>query len=187
MVRFESRRGSNDCLIGIEEMKTKYVLIDSEVHQVSLSGKDQFQIGESHSTYQLERIDEYRYSLILDGKSIDILIEQKGDNCFVVEYDGTRCEATVEDFDPREKNIQSPIADRTNIIQIVRAPMPGLVSRIQVEIGNTILMGDALCVLEAMKMENEIRSTTGGVVKAIHVREKVQVERNQPLISIEKG
>ena len=49
------------------------------------------------------------------------------------------------------------------------APMPGLVLEIYVEVGDPIKKGDGLIVLEAMKMENIIKSSTDGVVKAIEV------------------
>ena len=66
----------------------------------------------------------------------------------------------------------------------IKAPMPGLVVNILVAEGDTIAKGDALLVLEAMKMENIIKSPGEGVVKKININKGQAVEKNQVLIEI---
>jgi biotin carboxyl carrier protein len=63
--------------------------------------------------------------------------------------------------------------------------MPGMVLDVKVTEGDAVKKGDALLVLEAMKMENIIRSTGAGVVKKIHVKKGVAVEKSQVLIRFE--
>lgn len=72
-----------------------------------------------------------------------------------------------------------------NKVNDVKAPMPGMVLRLMVKDGDTIKKGDPLLVLEAMKMENVIKAAGDGVVKKINVNEKVAVEKNQVLITLE--
>lgn len=67
----------------------------------------------------------------------------------------------------------------------LKAPMPGLVLNIIVKEGDTIAKGDSLLVLEAMKMENIIKSPTEGVIKKIHAIKGNAVEKNQLLISFQ--
>lgn len=67
----------------------------------------------------------------------------------------------------------------------VKAPMPGLVLRILVEEGQAVKKGDALLVLEAMKMENIIKATGEGVVKKIQVSPKLAVDKNQVMLVME--
>ena len=67
----------------------------------------------------------------------------------------------------------------------VKAPMPGLVLSIDVKVGDTIQKGDALLILEAMKMENILKSTGDGTVKAIKVNGGEAVEKNQILMELE--
>jgi propionyl-CoA carboxylase alpha chain len=64
------------------------------------------------------------------------------------------------------------------------AAMPGLVSRVEVEVGMRVEQGDALVVLEAMKMEHVVRAPFGGVVDAVHVIASTQVEAGQLLVEI---
>lgn len=67
----------------------------------------------------------------------------------------------------------------------VKAPMPGLVLDIRASVGDEIAEGDPLLVLEAMKMENVLKSPTAGVIKSISVEKGQAVEKNQILVSFE--
>jgi biotin carboxyl carrier protein len=66
----------------------------------------------------------------------------------------------------------------------LRAPIPGKIVKIAVRVGDRVASGQALVVLEAMKMENEIRSPRDGEVQAMHVREGQSVDTAQELVSI---
>lgn len=68
--------------------------------------------------------------------------------------------------------------------QVIKAPMPGLVLRLEVEVGQAVTPGTGLLVLEAMKMENEIKATSAGTVRAIPVTPGQAVEKGTPLIEI---
>ncbi len=67
----------------------------------------------------------------------------------------------------------------------VLAIMPGKIIRVMVEVGQAVEEGEAVCVLEAMKMENELHAGRGGVVKAVHVQPGADVEKGQVLVEIE--
>ena len=67
----------------------------------------------------------------------------------------------------------------------VKAPMPGQVLDILVKAGDTINEGDGLIVLEAMKMENIIKSTRDGVIQEVHAKKSNSVEKNAVLIVFE--
>jgi biotin carboxyl carrier protein len=66
----------------------------------------------------------------------------------------------------------------------VKAPMPGLVVEVDVVVGQTVTKGDKVLILEAMKMENVIKATGDGVVKAVHISKGTAVEKGQILIEI---
>lgn len=67
----------------------------------------------------------------------------------------------------------------------VLAIMPGKVIRVMVEPGQKVEEGDPVCVLEAMKMENELHASQGGIVRAVHVKPGDDVEKDQVLVEIE--
>lgn len=67
----------------------------------------------------------------------------------------------------------------------VLAIMPGKIIRVIVEPGQKVEEGDPLCVLEAMKMENELHAHQSGTVRAVHVKPGDDVEKDQVLVEIE--
>ena len=69
-----------------------------------------------------------------------------------------------------------------NSVASLKAPMPGLIIKINVKNGQEVKKGDALLVLEAMKMENVIKSPADLVVKQVLARPKEAVEKDQTLI-----
>jgi len=68
---------------------------------------------------------------------------------------------------------------------MVVAPMPGIILSIAVKEGDQVNAGDAILVLEAMKMENEIHAPRDGTVKKIHVSEGAEVRAGSELIEFE--
>ncbi len=68
---------------------------------------------------------------------------------------------------------------------LIKAPMPGLVIKILVEEGMSVLAGDKLIIVEAMKMENILKSTINGTVKKISAKEGQAVDKDALLIEIE--
>ena len=77
------------------------------------------------------------------------------------------------------KNIVRPSA-----VTVISAPMPGLIVKVEVQVGQAVRQGQGLLILEAMKMENEIRAGRGGTIQAIHVESRKPVEKGEPLISV---
>jgi len=68
---------------------------------------------------------------------------------------------------------------------VVLAIMPGKIIRLMVEPDQEVQEGDPVCVLEAMKMENELHARQGGTVRAVHVKPGDDVEKDQVLVEIE--
>ncbi|MCF4101859.1 acetyl-CoA carboxylase biotin carboxyl carrier protein subunit [Gillisia sp. M10.2A] len=71
------------------------------------------------------------------------------------------------------------------VMNDIKAPMPGLILDVLVKEGDSVKEGDYLLVLEAMKMENTLTAPGDGVIKAIHVEKGQTVEKNQLLIELE--
>ena len=86
--------------------------------------------------------------------------------------------------------VPEPVAEPTG--HIVKSPMVGTFYRSAapgakpfVEVGSTVAVGDTICIIEAMKLMNEIESDKAGVVKAVLVESGNAVEYGQPLFTIE--
>jgi biotin carboxyl carrier protein len=74
---------------------------------------------------------------------------------------------------------------RTKVVNAIKAPMPGLILEINVEVGQTVKENDPLLILEAMKMENSFLSPRDGVIKSIAVEIGHAVDKGQLLIEFE--
>ncbi|QNN42238.1 acetyl-CoA carboxylase biotin carboxyl carrier protein subunit [Pedobacter roseus] len=70
----------------------------------------------------------------------------------------------------------------SNKISEIKAPMPGLVLKVLIEENTEVKKGDNLLILEAMKMENILKSSTDGVIKKVLVKQGDKVEKNQILV-----
>ena len=68
---------------------------------------------------------------------------------------------------------------------VVSAPMPGMVVRVEVAEGQRVEAGAGLVVVEAMKMENELRAPSAGVVARVHVTPGQAVEKGAPLVTLQ--
>jgi biotin carboxyl carrier protein len=68
----------------------------------------------------------------------------------------------------------------------VNAPMPGLVVRINVAVGDRVQAGQGVVVMEAMKMENELRASAAGIVKMVHAEVGKAVEKGTVLVELEE-
>ena len=67
----------------------------------------------------------------------------------------------------------------------VRAPMPGMILKIKKNAGEIISQGETIIILEAMKMENDLRAPNSGLIKNILVKEGAAVEKGAALFTIE--
>jgi glutaconyl-CoA/methylmalonyl-CoA decarboxylase subunit gamma len=70
----------------------------------------------------------------------------------------------------------------TSVLGVVKAPIPGVIIQVDVKAGDEVQAGQQLCVLEAMKMNNSIRSARAGTVAAVHVTVGQQVKHGQLLV-----
>jgi biotin carboxyl carrier protein len=67
----------------------------------------------------------------------------------------------------------------------VKAPMPGLIVRVNVKVGDDVEAGEGVVVMEAMKMENELRAIGAGRVRAIHAEPGMAVDKGMVLVELE--
>lgn len=127
---------------------------------------------------------KYSSNLIFKNKSFNaevVEFDKKEKKC-IIKVNGNIYTIQVEDqFDQLLKKLGIDNLSATKISEI-KAPMPGLVLSISVNEGDEIAKGDNLLILEAMKMENMLKSSTDGVIKKILVKQGDKVEKNQILI-----
>ncbi len=122
-----------------------------------------------------------RHTYIVDGKVVDLVLEGAGSERFVVSR-GIRTDVRVEsERDRLEAAAGGSMGASAE--KIVKAPMPGRVIKILVEVGQEVAAGQPLFVVEAMKMENEVKAKGPGVVQSVHVQLGATVEARAKLVT----
>ena len=80
----------------------------------------------------------------------------------------------------KNREVYKPLSEK-----VLLAFIPGTIREMQVKVGDIVEYGDRLMILEAMKMNNEVKALVGGKIKAIHVKEGNMVRKNQLIIEFE--
>ncbi len=122
--------------------------------------------------------------LSLDSRARTLAL-LKDDEGWIVQLGGENWPVTVEDERSRELRALTGQGAKGHGGGVVKAPMPGLVLRVEVEVGQQVDAGAGVVVLEAMKMENEITCSGAGVVKAVHVEAGQAVDKGAALVEID--
>ena len=84
-----------------------------------------------------------------------------------------------------ELHAKLPEKEEADLSKLIMSPMPGLVVSMDVELGQEVKSGEAVCVVEAMKMKNIIRAEADGVVKAINVGAGDSVAADEVMVEFE--
>ena len=138
----------------------------------------------------------------LDGKAIDVDVVVLGSQ-LSVRVNGQVVDLTTEGTPPEigavasghrsyvrvesERMRSAEQAKKTTVTggdKLVRSPMPGRVVKVLIAKGDVVEVGQGLLVLEAMKMENEVRARIAGTVAEVHVAPGATVEGNAKLVTL---
>ena len=114
------------------------------------------------------------YSIIEDGKQFEVIVDDQGAHGFDVFVAGQLFH--LQALDERSKLLTASTKPIATGPQRVESEMPGKVVKIAVSVGTAVAEGDGVLILEAMKMENEIKSPVEGVLTEISVAEGQTVE-----------
>ena len=163
------------------------VEINGRVRQIAVArDADGFSVTVDGRVFQVSaaRVDAYTSSLIVDGRAYEItiapdaasgqLMVRVGATPVLVSLNGRRRGAKGE-------GVHHAAAGPQRVV----APMPGKIVRVLVESGKWVRAREALVVVEAMKMENELRAGRDGTVAEVHAREGESVDAGALLVVIQ--
>ena len=158
-------------------------LVDDREFDITIQDNQLVVNGEAKD-YTFEVLREGYVSLIVDGQSTSVSVEPVGSDTLRVTIDGRRTDVQVKD--ERDLLVEEfGLGEDAAAGGEVRAPMPGLVLEVLVEEGDEVAADQGLLVLEAMKMENELKAPSGGIVTTIHPASGDAVDKEALLIEIE--
>jgi len=156
----------NELEFEVELLEDGRVRVNDHIYQVDFSDIDGGQA----------------FSLIVDGRSFEAFLTRDDEVGLQVIIQGIRYSADV--IDEHEKLLRQVSGDAgvTTGVYELTAPMPGLVVKVPVAVGDQVAKGDVLLILESMKMQNELKSPQAGVVTVVHVADGANVEKRDVML-----
>ena len=158
--------------------------VEGRTHEIVI-GPDGITVDGDAVTADLRRVPGTEsWSLLIDGSSVTFEARREEANgVWRLHLPAGPLHASVMN---RAARAEDPARGRVTAgPKPVTAPMPGLVVRVEVEPGDDVEAGQGLVIVEAMKMENELRATGPARVRAVHVKSGQSVEKGEVLVDLE--
>jgi biotin carboxyl carrier protein len=159
---------TNDQAFHINLDNPERITVDEEPHSASIEGiggPSLYSLIVDNSSYEVH-VEEHNggYRVLLLGQLYEVHIEDEGARLFA-----------------RARQARRPLEDEE---VVVRSPIPGLIFDVPVVAGQEVKQGDILVIVEAMKMENELRAPRDAVVESTHVAPGDSVDKGSPLVTL---
>jgi biotin carboxyl carrier protein len=174
--------------------------VDGSQHQIVTGADGGLTLDGETFAAKVTRPATDRLMVQVGDKSYEVRVIEGGPEtgAYVLEFAGERIPVTVSDVSrggPGAARVAAPIAPRPattgpvqpldDVKEGIWAPMPGKIVDVLIEVGDTVEVGEGVLILEAMKMENELRAHKKGTVTSVLVKRGDSVERGQLLVALE--
>jgi len=162
------------------------VHLNGKKFDVLISAGNEILIKDRKIKFDLVEKSPHSFLLKLNEKMYHLIADKKNHNSYVVMLGGYNFEITIRTF-LQEKAIKLIEEARSSEHRLteIKAPMPGLILKVKRKPGDEIKQGESVLILEAMKMENDLKAPSSGILKSINVSEGSAVEKGVLLYSIE--
>lgn len=167
----------------------KYIVdLNGERREVDIAGGEATVDGETVSA-RLDDVEGTPVRLVTIGSEVHRVVARRGKarGSYTLWVDGFRFEGEALDERTRAIRDITAAASKSSGPAPVVAPMPGLIVRVTVAVGDEVQAGQGLVVMEAMKMENELRASSAGRVKSITAVPGTAVEKGSILVELEEA
>jgi acetyl-CoA/propionyl-CoA carboxylase biotin carboxyl carrier protein len=168
-------------------MAAKYRLkLGNEDHEIEVEADGaegyRVKIGDDVAKVSLQRInDSARYSLIVDNEPYDVFAEE-GPTGFHIVLGGRTINVGTQTGRRGGAGTGDGLDVDASGEWVLKSPMAGIVQEIRVAADDEEAQGQVLCVVEAMKMQNELHARRAGTVKAVYVSVGQRVDQGTPLL-----
>ena len=151
------------------------------------SDKNEISVNSQPFKWDMVEIKDGTFHILYNNRSFnaEVLEADYQTKSFLIKINKSKYSISLKDrFDILLDQLGMSTANTAKINDL-KAPMPGLIVDIKVQVGDTVKKGDTILILEAMKMENILKASGDGKIKAIKISVKQNVEKNQVMIEFE--
>jgi acetyl/propionyl-CoA carboxylase alpha subunit len=159
-----------------------YVTLAGRTLEVDLSGDVPVVDGERVEAELVRVPGRPTLHLLADGRSHTLVANRRDRQLWELDLDGDRYEVAVVDERTRAIQAMTGQGVAAKGPRPVLAPMPGLVVRVSVEPGDRVRAGQSVVIIEAMKMENDLKAESDGVVERVSAVAGQAVEKGAVLV-----
>lgn len=161
------------------------ITIDGEKKLVSLNDDNKVVVDGKEYFSELLPLADNSYILKVNNKFYEVSAGRIDNGSYTISLEGNNFQATIRSALQEKANQILQQKSGTKKITEIKAPMPGMIIKILKESGVKISQGETILILEAMKMENDLRAPCSGIIKDVFIKEGTAVEKGAKLFSIE--
>lgn len=146
--------------------------------------KNKIRIGKRDYTVQLRSDDKFGTYILWKNRKYPVEVVRSRQNKYEILFNDISYTFTIETpFSLQRMKVLDSVRGKS-VSESVKAPMPGKLLDVLVREGSTILRGEPLVILEAMKMQNEIQSPVNGTIVKVHAKPNTNVMKDDVLVEI---
>lgn len=164
----------------------KAIIDDTTTFEVS-EQKDGIVLNNQPFEWDLKKISDKDFHILKDNKSynVEVVEANYAEKIFRLKIGDTIHTVNLKDRTDLLLEKMGMSSTKSAKLNDLKAPMPGLIYEMKVQVGDEVKKGDILLILVAMKMENAIKATGDGKVKSIKVKTGETVEKNHIIMEFE--
>ena len=161
------------------------VSVNSSKLNIKVLNDNELTVDDEKFNYELLPVCDHSFILKLNNRVFELTSEKLKSDLFKVLVQGYQSEVTVRTAlqEKAFKLLESSASFHHHHMN-VKAPMPGLILKVRKKVGEQVELGESVIILEAMKMENDLKATASGIIENIFVTEGSAVEKGIILFSI---
>ena len=145
-------------------------------------------IGERWYTVEVGDLDEFPIQAVVDGELVEVEVGDLPPTMSPQTHAADMAVQPSEPAQPAPAPRPQPATRPTSSAEPSRSfktPMPGVIVSVAVKVGDQVVTGDPICILEAMKMQQTLRADWSGIVQTVHVTTGDQVVDGQAIADLE--
>lgn len=159
--------------------------INKNLKKIDLINDSEIYINSEKFQFNLLSLDDKTHLLKVGDNFFEVVAQKTDDDKYSITVNGVLFEIEIRTALQEKARKLLEARGATNHKMEVKAPMPGMILKVRKQVGDEVLSGESIIILEAMKMENELRSPVSGILKELFVKEGNPVEKGFKLFSIE--